>query len=456
MHNSIGIRRILNDNYNFFSTEQSMKQLSLFLCLKYLGGKKILLLSIAAVAMSCALLITVSSLFTGFIGAIENSADEHLGDIVIGAPAAMTISKYDRLISSLEASDYIEAATAVLSGQGLLHLGKGTGDVRAARIWGIEPASRSKVTPFANLLIKHKNGTEPPTLTAADDTDGIAGFVGIGVVARPDDVTDEYDFKQVNASIGRRVFLTTGTRELKPKTIKFAIADVVFSGVHEFDKDFVYLPIDVLADKLYPSQGKVADMIQIRLSDGASPESALAVVRGIWRNFAQKELGWSNYAILLTKINTSRQMQAKLLAEYKKQMGMLMLIFGVVSAGVVLLIFCIFYLIVITKQKDIAVVKSCGLSSASVGTLFLVFGLGVVIGYLFTKNVNYVERLISVVFGLKLWKSSTYMFTRIPNQVNWESVIWIGVAAVFAAAAGALIPAIAAATVRPVKILRYE
>jgi len=424
-----------------------------------------LLLSIAAVAMSCALLITVASLFAGFIEAIESSADDHLGDIVIGAGAGLKISKYDRLISSLEESGHIEAATAVLSGQGLLHLGKGTGDVRAVRIWGIEPASRTKVTPFADSLVKQKDPKQPPTFAVGEGSDQLGGFVGIGVVAKPDDVTDEYDFGQVNASIGRKVFLTTGTSQLKPRTIKFTIADVVFSGIYEFDKDFVYLPIDVLAEKLYPSLGKVADMIQIRLSRDAEPEAALAVVRGIWRNFADRELGWTNYAISLAKISTSRQMQAKLIAEYRKQMAMLMLIFGVVSAGVVLLIFCIFYLIVMTKQKDIAIVKSCGLGSCAVAVMFVSFGLiigiigsvlGVVAGYLFTTNVNYIERLISIVFGLKLWKSSTYMFTKIPNQVNWESVIWIGLAAVLAAALGALIPAIAAARVRPVKILRYE
>jgi len=442
-----------------------MKQLSLFLCFKYLCRKKIVLLSVAAVALSCALLITVASLFTGFIEAIENSADDHMGDIVIGAPLSLKISKYDRLINNLEQNPLIEAATAVLAGQGLLHMGKGTGDVRAVRIWGIETARRTKVTPFADLLVRQKNKNTPPTFAVEDSAEQLGGFVGIGVVAKPDDVTDEYDFEQVNASIGRKVFLTTGTKELKRRTIKFTIADVVFSGVYEFDKDFIYLPIDKLAEKLYPSQGKIADMIQIRLSRKVEPQAALPVVRGIWRNFADNELGWTNYAISLAKVSTSRQMQAKLLAEYRKQMAMLMLIFGVVSAGVVLLIFCIFYLIVMTKQKDIAIVKSCGLSSGAVAVLFVVFGLiigligsafGVVMGYLFTKNVNYIEHLISVLFDLKLWKSSTYMFTRIPNQVNWESVLWVGLAAVLASALGAVIPAIAAAGVRPVKILRYE
>jgi ABC-type lipoprotein release transport system permease subunit len=48
------------------------------------------------------------------------------------------------------------------------------------------------------------------------------------------------------------------------------------------------------------------------------------------------------------------------------------------------------------------------------------------------------------------------MFSRIPNQVDWESVMWISLAAIAAAGIGSLIPAAAAARVRPVKLLRYE
>jgi lipoprotein-releasing system permease protein len=83
-------------------------------------------------------------------------------------------------------------------------------------------------------------------------------------------------------------------------------------------------------------------------------------------------------------------------------------------------------------------------------------GLGIVLGYVITRNVNTIERWISVAFGLKLWKASTYMFSRIPNQVDWESVMWISLAAIAAAGIGSLIPAAAAARVRPVKLLRYE
>ena len=142
-----------------------------------------------------------------------------------------------------------------------------------------------------------------------------------------------------------------------------------------------------------------------------------------------------------------------------------LLIFGVVSGGVILLIFCIFYLIVMTKRKDIAIVKSCGLGSTAVAGIFVAFGLftgilgsaaGTVIGYLITRKVNEIERCISIIFGLKLWKSSIYMFSRIPNQMDWSATLWIIIAAAIAAALGALIPAIAAARLKPVEILRYE
>jgi len=440
-----------------------MKYLSLFLCLKYLSRKKIVLLSIAAVAMSCGLLIVVASLFTGFITAVENSASDQVGDVVI---AGLQIPQYDKFINQLEANQTIEAATAVLSGQGLLLIGKG--NVRAVQIWAIELPKRTAVTPFADSLISRGKTDRPVNFAFNGSTEQMpTGFLGIGIIAEPDEKTDQYDWDRVKAAIGTEVLLTTATakRDSRPKTIKFTVADVVFSGIYQFDKDFIYLPIENFSEILYPGRGKIADMIHIKLKPTIDPAVGAAVVRGLWRQFAGDQLQWSDYLISLAKIETATDMQAKYVAELQKQMGMLMLIFGVVSGGIVLLIFCIFYLIVITKQKDIAIVKSCGTGSGAVAGLFVAFGLitgllgsgiGIAVGYFVTKNVNTIERWISVVFGLKLWKSSTYMFSKVPNQVNWESVFWIAIAAILAAGIGALIPALTAARVKPVEILRYE
>jgi len=185
----------------------------------------------------------------------------------------------------------------------------------------------------------------------------------------------------------------------------------------------------------------------------------------LWEDFASRQLGWDLYQIRSTGIETAKQMQSQLIAEFRKQMGVLLLIFGIVSLSVVLLIFCIFYMIVMTRQKDIAIIKSCGAGSGSVASIFIGFGAcvgiigsgtGAAAGYVITKNINVVEQWIKIIFGLKLWKSSIYMFSKIPNEVDWGSARVIVILAIIAAIVGALIPAIVAAKTRPVEILRYE
>jgi len=510
--------------------------LKLFLWLRYLRKRKIVLLSIAAVALSTALLIAVASLFTGFINVFEQTAVQTIGDVVLSAP--IKFPKYTLFIEQLEQISAVKAATATLSSQGLLHLGMG--NVRAVHIWGIEPARRARVTGFKQFLRKQGLSDKEPsfevpgrTLTAEDakhaekesklnsavsansevkEPERVGGFLGIAVIAEPNEKTDEYDYSRIDQMIGQQVTLTTGTiieakaptadntindtrpfssagGRFKRKTIQFTIADIVETGVYDLDKGFVYLPIEKLQETLYPNEdGPFASQIQIKLADNVQADVALAQIRGRWQAFAAEQLGWPSHLIEYTDIETAKRMQSQYVAELRKQMGILLLIFGVVSFSVVVLIFCIFYMITRLKQRDIAIVKSCGSASTSVAFVFLGFGgcvgivgsgLGTVLGYMITKNINTIEEYIRIVFGLKLWKSSVYMFSEIPNNVNWgspvdiikllvaacqgklgignfDSAVEIIILSVAAAAIGALIPAIVAARTRPVEILRYE
>jgi len=447
--------------------------LKLFLWLRYLRKKKIVLLSIAAVALSCSLLIVVTSLFNSFINAFEQSAVETMGDVVLTPPIKFT--NYPMLIERLEGLVAVEAATATISAPGLVHLGKG--NVRAVIIWGIEPGRRQKVTGFKRFLLKQKNSATAPSFATDSATGKLGGFVGVGVVAEPDEKTDEYDFGEIEKMMGKRAVLTTGAavessvddnrgRQFKRRVLPFTIADVLFTGMYYVDEKFVYLPIEQLQKILYPNEeGGIADQIQIKLTDDAQTDAAMAQIRGVWEEFAEKQLGWGSYLISQAEVSTSKQMQSQYAAELRKQMGVLLFIFGVISLTVVVLVFCIFYMIVETRQKDIAVIRSCGASGGAVALTFVGFGacvgiigsvLGAVLGYAVTKNINAIEEWIRVIFGLKLWKSSVYMFSKIPNEVDWAWALPIIFFAVAAAVVGALIPAVVAARTEPVNILRYE
>ncbi len=437
--------------------------LKLFLWLRYLRKKKIVLLSIAAVALSAALLIVVASLFGGFINAFERSAVEAMGDVVLEPPIKFT--KYQELIQRLEQESTVESAAATLSAEGLLHLGRG--DVRGVGIWGVSNLD----TRFSKL--ERISGNEHPV---SKDEQQVSGFVGIGVVAKPDEQTDEYDFDAAKNVIGQEAVLTTGAvvkaqddssgATVRRKTIKFTITDVVFTGVYYLDKELVYLPIEEVQRVLYPNESDgVAGQIQIKLKAGADIDTALAQINRVWEEFAAGQLEWEPQLIKGTVIVTARQMQSRHVAEFRKQMRVLMLIFGVISLSVVLLIFCIFYMIIETKLKDIAIIKSCGAANGSVASIFVGFGvciglvgsgIGMILGDIVTRNINIIEEWIRIIFGLKLWKSSIYMFSKIPNEVDWDWALIIALSAVIAAAAGALIPAIVAVRTKPVDVLRYE
>ena len=272
--------------------------LKLFLWLRYLRKKKIVFLSIAAVALSVSLLIVVASLFTGFIDTFEKAAVEAVGDIVITTP--IPLEKYPLLIERLEQTETVEAATAWISGYGMLYLGRG--NVRAVVIWGIEPAGRAKVTGFKQFLRRQSKSTSEPSFNVPGAPKEIGGFVGIGVLTEPDEKTDEYDYDAAEKMLGKVVVLTTGTvtgqdcddgsrPDFKRQVMRFAVADIVETGVYEFDSGCVYLPIEELRKTLYPDEkSPFASQILIRLADNTDTDVALAVIRGIWHTFVQDEL----------------------------------------------------------------------------------------------------------------------------------------------------------------------
>ncbi|MDD5458744.1 MAG: ABC transporter permease [Phycisphaerae bacterium] len=437
--------------------------LKYFLWLRYLSKRKIVLLSIAAVAFCVALLIVVASLFGGFIKAFEKTSSQQMGDIVISAPSTMKIPQYDELIAELKKLDNVTAVTPVLTGQGLLHLGKG--NVRAISIWGIDARSRGMVTDFNKNLLKKTD-----TVFTAGDSGDIEAIAGIAVLVEPDERTDEYDIQKAKDYYGKKIFFMTGTvdgpNSYKRKNIPLRVTGISYAGFYELDRNFIYVPIEKLQSALYPDRPeKIADQIQIKIKAGIDTDVAVAKINGIWRKFATERLGWSDYNITITDIETSAQLQSRYIAELRKQMAMLLLIFGAVSFSAVVLIFCIFYMIVTARRRDIAVIKSCGAYGRTIMAVFIGFGLcvgiagsivGAGLGYVIIHNINPIENWISQVMGLNLWRGSVYMFSQIPNEFDALSAGKIMMFAIIAAGIGAVVPAIVAARTRPVKILRYE
>jgi ABC-type lipoprotein release transport system permease subunit len=439
--------------------------LKIFLWLKYLRKKKMFFLSIAAVTLCSSLLIIVSNLFGGFIQAFEQAAVDTMGDIIISPP--VKFEHFTVLADNLEHHNSVKAATGTLTGEGLLHLGKG--NVKPVKFWGIDLDKKIKVTKFSDYMYF------PQTHSAQTEPERVSGFIGIGVTGEPNELTDEYNTSEIKKKyIAKKVILTTGSVRrdsdsqltAKRETLVFNIDNIIRTGIHQFDKKFIYLPRHQIQQMLYPDiKTECVDQVQIKLAKNINPQKAVIEIGQIWRNFAENVLGWNDYLINSTNIETSIQMQRSYIIEIRKQMGVLMVIFSAVSFSVVVLILCIFYMIVENRKKDIAVFKSFGTTGTTIAAVFIGYAavlafagaaFGIISAWIVTKNINLIEKTLSNAMGLKIWKSSVYLFSRIPTIMDWKTSSIVFVSAIAAAMLGAVIPAIIAAKTKPVNILRYE
>jgi len=85
--------------------------------------------------------------------------------------------------------------------------------VRAAQVLGIDLQSRLKVSPLKDALVRQKNiSSDLISFTPGQlPSEIVGGFVGIGLIASPDEITDDYDMRQVSSFFGQKAALTTGT-----------------------------------------------------------------------------------------------------------------------------------------------------------------------------------------------------------------------------------------------------
>lgn len=125
----------------------------LFLTLRYLTRKKIVIFPILVVWLCVMMLIIVTSIMGGFVDRVRDANRDLFGDIIISsASSSQGFSGYDELSKSLKAKfPEIQATTPVAEAYALLYVPAVQRTVPALLV-GVRPEERSQVSTFRQSL----------------------------------------------------------------------------------------------------------------------------------------------------------------------------------------------------------------------------------------------------------------------------------------------------------------
>ena len=117
------------------------------------------------------------------------------------------------------------------------------------------------------------------------------------------------------------------------------------------------------------------------------------------------------------------------------------------------------------KTKEIAILKSLGLSKKSIIKSFFYTGFligflatvsGVILGVLFSIYIEEIRIIVSSVTNFEIFPKDVYFLDKMPSKLTLKSIISISFFSIFITILASLLPSLAVARIQTIKALKYE
>lgn len=410
----------------------------LLIGLRYLRAKRrnhfisfISLISMLGIALAIILLITVLSVMNGF--------QQELRDRILVMTSHVTVSGINgggiddwRSITDTFADDAdITGSAPYVRGEVMLSHG---GNVNAALLRGILPELESSVSAVAARMMSGK---------LADLKSGEFGLILGAELARSLGVLPGDQLTVVSPQ------LNVSPVGVMPRLKSFTLVGTFEVGLHEFDAGLALIHMDDAA-KLLRIKGK-ASGVRFRI------ENLFDAPRK--RHELSRQLAGRYWVSDWTRrhANFFRAVQME-----KTAMFIILLLIVVVAAFNIV---STLVMVVTDKESDIAILRTLGMSPASVMRVFMVQGtvigalgtlVGMAGGVTLATHLASIVRYIEQALQTKFLDASIYYISDVPSRVLWGDVALICVISFLVTVLATLYPAWKASRTHPVEALRYE
>ena len=233
---------------------------------------------------------------------------------------------------------------------------------------------------------------------------------------------------------------------------KYIVSGIFDVGLYEYNNAYVFIDLDNFFNTLKQNNKNniFIDAVSIKLYDALVANKFSLDFNNTNNKFFSQD--WTKtHTSLFSAINNEKRVMFIIL----------MLIVAVAAFNIISSLL----MLVINKQKDIAILMTLGATKANIIKIFILQGLflgilgtilGIIFGLLLSVNIDTIVTTIESVFNLNLMPAEIYHLEKIPSIINYDDVIWIGLFTFVLTLLSTIYPAIKAAEIRPASVFRGE
>tara|TARA_Y100000590_G_scaffold436323_1_gene556771 strand:- start:1738 stop:2973 length:1236 start_codon:yes stop_codon:yes gene_type:complete len=400
---------------------------------RYLKPKKkegflkiISIFSFTGIALGVAILIIVMSVMNGFRAELINK--------ILGFNPHIIVKPYERKIddkklNKLEVlNDKISRTSFTFSGQGILINKENTVGVLV----------RSYLKNDIDKINLIKNGIIDGSLNSFDkNTISIGKELAISLDLIVGDNITIMSTSNIQTPIGNL-----------PLQEKFTISSVFSTGLVEFDQNVIFMPF-VNANSLFELSDLDIDL-EIFLKN---PDKAELIKDNIQKIFPD------HYVYSWSDLNRS------FFGALKVERNVMFIILTLIIIVAAFNIISGLTILVKNKTKEIAILRTIGVSKSSIAKIFFVTGFtigllatitGVIIGVMFSYYIEEIRILITSLFNIRLFPEEIYFLSQMPSEINLGYIFVISLSSLLITFLATIFPSLSAAKLDPVRALKYE
>ncbi|PYR28796.1 MAG: lipoprotein-releasing ABC transporter permease subunit [Acidobacteria bacterium] len=385
---------------------------------------------ISVISLISTLGVTVGVMALVIALALMTGLQQELRDRILGSNPHVYvwntggIADYHAEAAKLRRLRNVVGAAPEILGQGLISAGRETQPVQ---IKGIDPVLEQQVTDIKGAM---QSGS-------LDELNKSSGFDGI--------LLGKDLAAKLGVAIGDSVSLLTPQGTLSPmgmipRSRRLRVAGIFSLGLYEFDSSYGFVSLDV-ARRLFDKDQ--VDLIQLRVDDiYLAPRIAQAIPAELGAQYVTEN--WS-------------EMNRSLFSALWLEKMAISLTIGLIVMVAALNIVASLILLVMEKNRDIAILKTMGASAGSVTAIFMMQGLIIgVVGTMAGAGAGYALSFVLDRYKVIRVPIDVYQISHVPFTVLPLDFVLVVVAAVLVCFVATIYPSRQAARLDPAQALRYE